>query len=125
MNISICFAKVCSQIFTGRWRPQNDDTNPWIQIELNRTMTILGIQTLGYGSYYVKSYKIYYSDAGKLWTVFTDETSNDKVNYMFMTLQKRKHGNSASTKNVQRTLGGNVLGTFLWKIFSTISQCLC
>ena len=28
-------------------------------------------------------------------------------------------------KNVQRTLGGSVLGTFLWKVFFTFSECLC
>ena len=33
--------------------------------------------------------------------------------------------NPASKKNVQRTLGGNNLGTMLWKVFLTFSECLC
>ena len=37
----------------------------------------------------------------------------------------KSKGRPCQHTNVQRTLGGNVLGTFLWKVFLMFSECLC
>ncbi|XP_035699293.1 uncharacterized protein LOC118431952, partial [Branchiostoma floridae] len=61
------------------WRPEADDSNPWIQVDLNVTSTIVGVITEGIrqqGSpYYVTSFTVSTSLDGVKWSPHTDPSS--------------------------------------------------
>ena len=56
------------------WRANNQDSNPWIQVDFLRPVTVTGILTQGRKdqNHYVTEYELKYSDDGILWTKYPE-----------------------------------------------------
>ncbi|XP_025023304.1 EGF-like repeat and discoidin I-like domain-containing protein 3 [Python bivittatus] len=78
------YARLNKKGLINAWTAAENDRWPWIQINLQRKMRITGVITQGakrIGSpEYIKSYKIAYSNDGKLWTTYKVKgTTEDMV----------------------------------------------
>ncbi|XP_066297877.1 uncharacterized protein [Branchiostoma lanceolatum] len=67
------------------WRPSANDNDPWIQVDLNVTSTVVGVITEGIrqqGSpYYVTSFTVSSSLDGAKWSPYTDPSSYRDIQF--------------------------------------------
>ncbi|XP_051869845.1 coagulation factor V [Pristis pectinata] len=66
------------------WRPYELNENQWLQVNFRKKMKITGIITQGAKSFpitmFVQSYAVHFSDNGKIWIPYTDQSNgNEKI----------------------------------------------
>jgi hypothetical protein len=61
------------------WRPRDDDTNPWLQIDLGKMYYVCAVATQGdpNSDERSKKYKIKWSLGDSTWTFVKNKTSNN------------------------------------------------
>ncbi|XP_078658315.1 uncharacterized protein LOC144903774 [Branchiostoma floridae x Branchiostoma belcheri] len=67
------------------WRPSADDSDPWIQVDLNVTSTVVGVITEGIrqqgSAYYVTRFTVSSSLDGVKWSPYTDPASYRDIQF--------------------------------------------
>ncbi|OCT94736.1 coagulation factor V [Xenopus laevis] len=93
---------------TNAWQAKSSNDREWLQIDFLMTKKITGIATQGAKAMttdmYVKSYSIQYSDNGKDWKPYTDESAP---------LEKVFLGNGNSNGHVKNEIRPPILARFL------------
>ncbi|XP_028281397.1 discoidin, CUB and LCCL domain-containing protein 1 [Parambassis ranga] len=59
------------------WAADNNDPNPWVEVELNDRSTITGIITTGSNDYYIDSYLLFSKDK-KNWKLYKGASSKER-----------------------------------------------
>nr|XP_019948251.1 PREDICTED: discoidin, CUB and LCCL domain-containing protein 1-like isoform X1 [Paralichthys olivaceus] len=59
------------------WTAENNDANPWVELELSDRSTITGIITIGFTEYYTESYILHFSKDRKNWKLYKSAFSKE------------------------------------------------
>uniref|UniRef100_A0A671T781 ferroxidase n=1 Tax=Sinocyclocheilus anshuiensis TaxID=1608454 RepID=A0A671T781_9TELE len=121
-DAQITASSVASSWYSGQWHPwyarlnkygtanawQNNDIQPWIQVELKDIKKITGIITQGAKSLgnemFVTAYSLEYSEDGKRWTKYTDDEDYE---------QKTFQGNTDNNGQVKNYIYPPIFSKFI------------
>uniref|UniRef100_A0A673LM52 ferroxidase n=1 Tax=Sinocyclocheilus rhinocerous TaxID=307959 RepID=A0A673LM52_9TELE len=121
-DAQITASSVASSWYSGQWHPwyarlnkygtanawQNNDMQPWIQVELKDIKKITGIITQGAKSLgnemFVTAYSLEYSEDGKRWTKYTDDEDYE---------QKTFQGNTDNNGQVKNYIYPPIFSKFI------------
>uniref|UniRef100_A0A8C2ID63 Coagulation factor V n=1 Tax=Cyprinus carpio TaxID=7962 RepID=A0A8C2ID63_CYPCA len=102
------YARLNKNGTVNAWQAKNNDTQPWIQVDLKDKMKITGIITQGGKSLgnemFVSAYTLEYSEDGKRWTNYTNDEDYD---------QKTFQGNTDSNGQVKNYIYQPIFSRFI------------
>uniref|UniRef100_A0A8C1HP48 ferroxidase n=1 Tax=Cyprinus carpio carpio TaxID=630221 RepID=A0A8C1HP48_CYPCA len=102
------YARLNKNGTVNAWQAKNNDTQPWIQVDLKDKKKITGIITQGGKSLgnemFVSAYTLEYSEDGKRWTNYTNDDDYD---------QKTFQGNTDSNGQVKNYIYQPIFSRFI------------